>query len=297
MGRTLLFALVLASGCSKADLSDAALVQGLRVIAVQAEPPEAMPGQMVTLTSWIVDTHGGTIDVSWSACLLPSSGLANSGCTDGSGNGLVALGSGATLTAVVPTVDASMLGPPDASNGVYLPIVVHAAAPDDAIDAVYRLRTRVTAPPGCTLLPPYDPGCAPNNNPAFDSIVPLPDEGTPSMTRPGIDWDLLPRYVGGSSEEYGVPGTSNPDVFETLTTQWFATAGTFPDTPVGGTGVQEFSVNRALPPTGGTIDLWAVGHDERGGTAVAHRVFLLQQSARPLTASKETPWTSSSQAK
>jgi hypothetical protein len=274
--RTLILALVVAAGCSEADLADASLVQGLRVIAVQAEPPEARPGDTVQLTGWVVDTHGGAIDASWSACLLPSSGLANIGCTDGSGNGLVALGNGLTTSIVVPAVDVTELGPADATDGVYLPLVLHARVPDDTADAIYRLRLLVDAPPGCSLSPPFNPGCAPNRNPSFASIDPLPDESKTSVAYDKQIWDLLPQYEDGSAEEYEVPGTTNPDAFETLTTQWFATAGTFPNAPVGGTGVQKFTIDRDVPAKGGTIDLWVVGHDERGGTAVAHRSFVLQ---------------------
>jgi hypothetical protein len=264
IARALTILLALAAGCSEADLSDASFVQGLRLIGVQAEPPEASPGDTVKLTAWVVDTHGGAVDVGWSACLLPSNGLANVGCTDGSGNGLVALGSGETLSIAVPAVGADTLGPPDATLGVYLPIVVHVRAPEDALDTVYRLRIRTAA----ALNPP-------NQNPAFDSIDPLGPEDQPSAAHASQVWGLIARYSDGSDQEFKIDPTMNA-VPERLTTQWFATAGSFPDQPVGGTAVQKFTIDRALPPRGGTIDLWVVGHDERGGTAMAHRTFVLQ---------------------
>ncbi|HEX9100968.1 MAG TPA: hypothetical protein VF997_02125 [Polyangia bacterium] len=271
-----LAATVGAGGCSKADLGAAAFVDGLRLLGVHAEPPEASPGDTVTLTAWVVDPRGGAIDVAWHACMLPSNGLANPGCTDGSGNGLVGLGSGLTISMVVPEIDLATLGPSDASWGVYLPIVVHARAADDALDAVYRLRVREVVAPGCTLAPPYIPGCVPNRNPDFSTIDPLGPDLGPIATHEGAIWALLARYADGSDEEYKVPSSVNPTVPERLTTQWFATAGSFPDQPVGGTAVQKLTIDRALPPPGGTIDLWVVGHDERGGTALAHRTFVMQ---------------------
>ena len=266
----------LTGGCTEEDLADASFVKGLRILGAQSEPPEAFPGDTVNLTAWVVDTNGGTVDVTWSACILPSNGLANEGCTDGSGNGLVALGAGATLTTVVPPVGADMLGPPDATDGVYLPIVLHARAPDDSADAVYRLRIRTTAPPGCTLNPPYDPGCGLNRNPSIDRIDPLTDDGTPTVTTADATWAMIVRYSGDSSEEYEIPSTTMPDAFERLTTQWFATAGTFPNQPVGGTAVQKLTLDRAVPPSGGTFDLWVVGHDDRGGSTMAHRTFIMR---------------------
>ena len=273
--RALCMIALAAGGCAKFDLGDAALVDGLRLIGVQADPPEAAPGHSVKLTAWVVDTHGGSIDVSWSACLLPSNGTANPGCTDGSGNGLLALGSGETITTTMPAVDATTLGPADASDGVYLPIVAHVTASDaEPLDAIYRLRARVFAVSGCTIDPPYAPHCGPNQNPVLESVDPLQD--TPIVAHADSQWSLLPRYSGDSSEEYAVPGSFNPDVFERLTTQWFSSAGTFPDTPVGGTSVQKLVLDRGLPPEGGTIDVWIVGHDDRGGTTMLHRQLVLQ---------------------
>ena len=248
-----------AAGCSKSDLSDAAFVDGLRLLGAQAEPPEAAPGEMVTLRAWVVDPHGGSIAVTWSACLLPGNGVANPACTDGSGDSLVALGSGETLTVVVPPVERAALGPPDVTDGVYVPIVVHVSGSKEALDAVYRLRLAGTQ--------------ARNHNPTLALIDGLPDD--PEPTHQGQQWTLIARYGGQSVEHYRVASTGS-DVDETLTTQWFASGGTFPNQPVGGTAVQTLSIDRALPPTGGTIDLWVVGHDERGGTAMLHHTLIMR---------------------
>jgi len=271
-----IMAAIAAGGCSKADLAAAAFVDGLRVLGVHADPPEAYPGDTVTLTAWAVDPRGGPIDVTWSACLLLSNGTANPGCTDGTGNGLVGLGSGLSISMVVPDVDLATLGAPDATYGVYLPIVLHARAPDDVADVVYRLRVRAVVAPGCTIAPPYGGGCLPNQNPTFDTIDPLGPEGPPITTNQGTVWALVARYTTDSDEEYKVPSTVDPTVPERLVTQWFATGGTFPDQPVGGTAVQKFTADRAPSGGGANIDLWVVGHDERGGTALAHRTFVLQ---------------------
>jgi len=279
--RALVAVAVVAGGCAqKADLAAASFVDGLRLLAVVAEPAEAAPGDAVMLTATAFDSRARGVDVSWSACTLPSNGVANPGCTDGTGNGLVALGSGAVIDFVVPAIDAAALGPPDATLGVYLPIVVHVRAGDDVVDAVYRLRVRVAAllPAGCTVGPPYGPHCAPNRNPTIDRIDPidagmaLGADAPPIVAHDGSTWALDVHYTDDSSEEYGNPAP----VFERLTTQWFATAGSFPDAPVSGTGIQKFTLDRALPPAGGTVDLWAAGHDDRGGTTVVHRAFVMQ---------------------
>jgi hypothetical protein len=272
-----LIAVTAGGGCSLPDLSEASFISGLRVLGVQANPPEAFPGDSVSLTAWTVDTRGNTIALDWSACTLPSNGLANPGCTDGSGNGLIGLGSGEMISMVVPTLDPSVYGPVDATYGVYLPIVLHAAAGGDTIDTVYRLRVRVAVAPGCNIDPPFSPGCTPNNNPAYQDIQPLPDESVgPTPTAKNVTWAMVADYTGDSMEMYKVPSTVDPSVPEQLRTQWFSTAGTFPNQPVGGTAVQSLKMDHALPPEGGIIDLWVVAHDDRGGTGIAHRAFVMQ---------------------
>jgi hypothetical protein len=253
----------LADGCA-ADLTDAGFVDGLRLLGVQAEPPEQDPGHPVTLTAWVVDTKGRAISVDWSWCTLPSNGLANPDCVT-RGDVLVPLGTGSTLDILVPAVERNALGPPDATDGVYLPIVVHARVVDDEVYAVYRLRILGTEPA--------------NKNPVITTIDGLGPEGTPTPTHPGQAWSLLPMFDG--PEKYWIPSTG-VTATETLTAQWFATAGSFSEdfgsnSPVSGYHAYEvFRLDRHLPQPGATIDVWAVGHDERGGTALAHRTLLMQ---------------------
>jgi hypothetical protein len=273
----LVWAAFASAGCTLEDLSDASLVQGLRVLGVQANPPEAFPGDSVDLVAWVADPKGGTHALTWSFCTLPSDGIANPGCTDGTGNGLVGIGSGDTITMTVPTLDPSVYGPLDATYGVYLPIVVHAVAPDDKEDVVYRLRVRVAVAPGCNVEPPFSPGCVPNNNPAYAGIEPLLDDSAGATPTPkGRVWAFVAEYTDDSDEMYKIESTSDPTVPEMLRTEWYATAGTFPNQPVGGDAVQKFTVDRALPPTGGIIDMWVVAHDDRGGTGMTHRSFVMQ---------------------
>jgi hypothetical protein len=247
-------------GCTREDWSDAGLITSLRVLGVQAEPPEADPGERVNLTAWVVDPRGGSIDVTWSACLLPSNGLANNDCTSGSDAGLMALGRGITLSITVPAVSRAMLGPPDGTDGVYLPLVMHASANGDSVDAVYRLRIHGDQPP--------------NLNPQFASITNLPIDGTFRDVHKGEVWPMIAHYTDDSNQRYAITGQMK-SVYEELTTQWFASAGTFPNSPVGGTGVQALTIDRALPSPGGNIDVWVVGHDDRGGTTMVHGLLRL----------------------
>jgi hypothetical protein len=253
-----------AAGCIHGDEEDAAHVVGLRVLGVQSEPPEVTaPGQTVALTAWAVDTLGRAIDVTWSACLLPYDGHVDPACVYGT-SGKVALGSGASLTVTLPDYDADQFGAPDALGGVYLPIVAHATAGGDVVDAVYRLRVRGGRPV--------------NTNPVLETIDGLPPDGIPQPLYKGEILALHAHFANDSYEMYQVPSDDGLVHFvqETLTTQWFSTYGVFGAQTSGGDQLEGFRVDGNLPPPGVVFDVWAVGHDERGGTTMLHRNMILQ---------------------
>lgn len=261
----MLAATLTALGCND-DLAGATLVDGLRLLAVQAEPPEiTAPGQTVTFHAYAVDTHGGTIAISWSACLLRNAGAVDPACITGA-DGKVALGEGEEITVAVPPYSLDALGPPDGTGGVYLPIVLHLAVPDDTVDAVYRLRVAGGGPL--------------NQNPRFAVIEPF--RGTsPQPAYAGDHMNLVPRFLNDSFQQYEVPDPeAGPGirklVQETLTVQWFATAGTFGTETTSALQVEPFVLDRRLPKRFGSFDLWAVGHDERGGTTIIHETIVMQ---------------------
>ncbi|MDB4970274.1 MAG: hypothetical protein JWN44_5963 [Myxococcales bacterium] len=252
------------AGCND-DFAGAALVDGLRLLAVQAEPPEATSGETVSLRAFAVDTHGGPVAISWSACLRPNDGAIDPACITGSSDNL-ALGDGETITMTVPQFSLETLGPPDGNGGVYLPIVVHLSSPDDAVDAVYRLRVAGGAPR--------------NKNPRFAVIEPF--RGTsPQPAYAGDHMNLVPRFLNDSFEQYEIPDPEAAPgirklVQETLTVQWFATAGTFGKETTSALQTEEYILDRNVPKRFGTVDLWAVGHDERGGVTIVHQTIMMQ---------------------
>src|SRR4051794_34113837 len=205
-----------AGGCND-DFAGAALVDGLRLLAVVADPPEiTAPGQTVTFRAYAADTHGGTVAISWSACVLPNTGVLDPACITGA-DGKVPLGSGDELTVAIPPYSLDTLGAPDSTGGVYLPIVLRLAVPDDTVDAVYRLRVAGGGPV--------------NRNPRFAAIDPFRGDA-PQAAIAGDHMVLAPRFDNLSFEQYEVPDPeAGPGIRklaqETLTVQWFATAGTF----------------------------------------------------------------------
>ena len=120
------------------------------VLAVQAEPAEAAPGQQVQLTGLVgtTDAHATAPELDWGLCIarkpLTELGPVNPVCIQAASgapaDSIVALGSGATVTATVPMDACRLFGPslpapkngepsgrpvdPDPTGGFYQPVGV-----------------------------------------------------------------------------------------------------------------------------------------------------------------------------
>ena len=263
--------LVLLLFACSGDLTNAAFVDGLRLLGAQSQPPEAGPGDSVTLTAWAVDSGGQAIEVSWSACLLPpvpGSGQLNPGCiTNQSGGGIVALGDGAVLDARVPAYDLSQLGPPDITGGIYLPLHIGVTTSTASLDGIYRLRAPAGQPP--------------NHNPMLAGLfvvddgarTPL-DESTPFPAKAGQTLTLEASFTADSAESYlvSLPGAPPRAAVETLSVVWYATGGRMRDETTGPDVPQILQLDASAH---GTVDVWVVGQDERGGADLLHRTLIV----------------------
>jgi hypothetical protein len=270
---------VLCSACSN-DFLPASYVAGLRVLGLRAEPPELLPGQTARLTPLAVDTRGGAVTLDWATCLLASppsaSATVNRDCLD-TPPALTPLGAGDTMAVTMPDVSPSQLGLPDATLGLYLPVrVIASAPPEPAVTTFYRLRLTIDTP----LVHPK-----PNSNPRFlgisyvtkaGEVRPL-DPNAPITLRAGQSITLQAPFSDDSVETYYVLDPDNPDVPKTqreqLRVSWYATAGSFSEDVTGQARPNtDFRLDTRLP-SGDTIDVWAVGIDERGGSDWAHVTF------------------------
>lgn len=279
------------AGCFGNDFDPNSFVDKLRLLAVQAAPPEVPFGASSQLTATAVNPGGAAPTITWDACLLappPATGQAINPDCAGLPEGdpsLVPFGSGDSVTATVPMLDPTMVALPDQTNGIYLPVRLKL---DDGAGHV------LTAFEGLRIfLGPLIPN-PPNQNPTLTGVfvtpqadagmsdeVPL-DPTAPSPVQSG--WVLYLRALVSpdSQETYvvfdGDPRTTPPrSVTETVRISWFATAGEFTNDV---TGVEQptttWKLDKHMPPPGSTIDLWVVARDERGGSDVTHRSFILQ---------------------
>jgi hypothetical protein len=258
------------------SFTPATLVQGLRILAIKAEPPEVSPGQVTSLKALATDTNGRSIETAWAACTLrPAPGTLdlNPDCINAeTAPYLLALGSGISLSAVVPDVSPADFGPPDASGGLYLPVRARTQAGADRVDSIYPLRLSTGLPP--------------NHNPQLTGVlivpptgVPIPlDEASPVEVRAGQAITLRAPFSPDSAEIYQAVGAGQSGTLrEILRVSWFATGGSFSEANTGEAKPDTiWRADQFLPPTGATIDLYVVGREERGGTDFLHRSFVLR---------------------
>jgi hypothetical protein len=274
LGRTIAIAgLVLSTACTTNPDPPVTFVAGLRVLAISAEPPQVDPGQTSQVTALVVDTTGRAVDVTWSRCLLmplPGTAVDPDCATSAAGSpDLAPLGSGLSLSFVMPQVTANELGQPDATNGVYLPLVAHITDGADTVIAIYRLR--------------LGDGTPPNMNPEIASVnvvdaagglTPI-DVATPLVVHAGDSLTLEATPAPGSAMTY--TGPDGKPATEVLTISWFATAGALSVAKTSDTQpTTVLELRENLPTSGKNIDLFAVVHDGRGGVGYTHRVLELQ---------------------
>lgn len=273
-------------GCSSND-DPASYVTGLRVLAIKAEPPDIAVGAAATVTALVSSDNGAAVDVVWQQCVDPplSGDAINLDCiTQKSADFLQTVGDGLSVVATMPAA-AATLTRPDSSGGLYLPLIARASAGADAVTASYLLR--------------LNQGMAANNNPALSELFVVSgnsgetltavDDATPLVVSAKERITLRAAFVPGSAEVYQIDDTTGSTttsrtVTETLSVSWFATAGTFADAQTGSDvpdtvwHLDQTSNGPSvhLPASGQTIDLWAVGRDERGGTDYLHRTVQFQ---------------------
>jgi hypothetical protein len=182
----------------------------------------------------------------------------------------VPIGKGLIITATMPAdIQPAQLGQPDATNGVYLPLVARATAGDAAVTAVYRLR--------------LGDGMPPNTNPSVMSVdvldaagnpTPL-DEATPLVVHAGDVLTLTATSPPGDAQMY--TAVTGQTVTETLKYSWFCTAGTLDSDRTSATEPTNLlTLDERLPELGGNVDLFVVVHDERGGVGYTHRSLVLE---------------------
>lgn len=292
-----LIAIVLLGACGS-DFDPPSLVTGLRVLAIQAEPPELSPGETTTLSILRAGPLPDGTTFHWDWCRKAhqtgQSGTIDPDCvTNQTADFLVPIGDGEQIQFTMPDVayDKGQLGIPDATLGLYLPLRLWISYPGDPaplnqnpLKAFYRLRLHIAQNPS-----------PPNHNPKLTGIFQEvgPDGGMTDMqldengalvAKVGSKVTLRTYVDKGSDEPYlGLSGDPSSMMLMPHTEEprffWFTAAGKYsedvtgepkPDTEL------DLGDSKHYAPTGQPFDIWVVVHEERGGVSWLHAQIVAQ---------------------
>jgi hypothetical protein len=255
-----------AAGACRPDFEDrAALVLRTRILAVQAEPPESLPGRAVRYRALVAGPQGtlAFTPLAWSFCTEPKplteNNVVSSRCLATELAPLIE-SPGAILTASTPPDACRLFGPdpppgmfrprdPDVTGGYYQPLRVEVAAgagagatagpsagaaagPERAI-ALERVRCNLARAPA-DLAQAFRMHYLPNQNPVIEALALLSSESppqpiAPDRVPPGASIELEVRWPSESAERYllfDVDREALLEQREALDASWFATAGT-----------------------------------------------------------------------
>lgn len=259
---TLAAAAVVAAGCSD-KLPSRALVDDLRVLAVRADPPEAAPGETITLDGLVGDPEipARPVRRGWAICTPGEGGVA----TCGDPTRVVVLGTALSAVWTVPEDFLAELDPEEASIGRDVFVVfgveldVDGSEPGPGEHDVAFKRIRISTQP------------APNTNPLVESLT-LDGRSDPIELTVDVDerLEIAVRPSAGAAETWlGPDGTEE---VEELRYTWLVTGGSVADSVTWGEGEEGGSVTQWNLPDDRNPPhqmLWVVLRDGRGGTAWA----------------------------
>lgn len=295
-------ALALPAACTD-EMEAISQITKLRVMGVQADPPEIRPGQGTTLRVLFADPKGRGREVSifWFAVagmLTPSSDLSQAGELVGVSELQIASAGGDTF--VIPFTRPDILDDYLAEGALYLPVTVIVGmcaggtlpSVDEMIaaDDLRNVSDLCQGGEGLSAFKTFriSESGSPNNNPAITDVsfngALLLEAGADA---PGV-FTCKDSY--GCREGAPIEAFLTEESFETWTEirfgeetvaeddpyiSWFVTGGEFSvDRSRAADPPGPFKVDWIPPRVGGSFELWAVAHDLRGG--VSWKKFLIQ---------------------
>lgn len=250
-------------GCGVADGPSPALLTEARVIAIQAEPAEAAPGEAVVLTATIA---GGDLVAppSWTWCATPKPPTENNSVAPACLDGGASIATGTTTRVTLPGDGCRLFGPespgpglrprdPDITGGYYQPAVLHL----DAARAVglVRLRCNLSQAP-LAVAQRFAAEYTPNRNPSATLTAAV----TGPRVRLRVETDPPEQYL-----RFDLGARALVEQTESLTVAWFVPNGRIanPRSVIRDEAAEVEWVPDALPATA-----FAVVRDARGGVAV-----------------------------
>jgi hypothetical protein len=265
---------------------DDSLVSSTRILAVRADPAEAAPGTAVTFTSFVAGA-GGTVTgaaIDWSFCTAPKplteDNVVSNVCLTSSA--LVAAGQGPATTAKTPSNGCSIFGPdvsssglrprdPDSTGGYYQPLRADLAGSDSAFELarIHCDLANASAAAATAFAAAYKL----NVNPQLLGITATLDGSAVALNAipTGARVSLEASWPAASAETFAY----YDPVSQTVTTQreamqvaWYSSGGALDNESTGRASDDMATTTDdgfVAPGTAGTVLLWVVLRDSRGG--------------------------------
>jgi hypothetical protein len=268
---------LLLAGCLLDDVPPMGSVHEPTLIAIVAEPAEAMPGEQVTYRSVVATPHGPqeSSEAAWSFCRTPRSLSENTAvsvaCATTQEQPIAA--GGLEIEANIPMDACARFGPetlaglrptdPDGSGGYYQPIRLEL----DGQEAVFRHRVRCAlANAPFEVARRFQSEYQPNRAPGILRVQALDTEAALTAgERVKLTLDVAPD----AAESYLVYDLSAVELkqrTERLDVRWYASAGKLEierSSAVDG----HASARWAVPERAGSAWIWVVLRDDRGGVS------------------------------
>jgi hypothetical protein len=258
-----------------------------RILAVRGDPPEARPGEEVRYAMLVASPSGPVPSAvaSWAHCATPKSLLENGAASRAClADGVRPFGVGKGVTAAIPADACSLFGSevasaeqrprdPDVSGGFYQPVrvMVEGAAPAFGLQ---RVRCSYASING-DIANAYAQGYVPNRNPDLEPLEASIEGRSIALTSLPPGARVVLRLGWAETETYLLYDPNARALTtrrETMRASWFATAGSFTADRTGRAAEEpeRWTENTwSAPDTIGTVHLFTVLRDDRGGVAFA----------------------------
>jgi hypothetical protein len=267
------------------------LIADERILGVRADPAEAGPSDTVAYTSLVASPSGTVIEQSllWSLCKLRKPVAENTPVSqDCLTEDLPLSAQGAQVSIRTPSAACVNFGPlappssngtlrptdPDTTGGYYQPIRLDLGTQQ----AIFRERLHCDLAGASLLLSQeFRASYTPNQNPTLASLSAFVGDQAASLDAlpAGQGIRLVATWSPDSAETFPVFDSVSQTLaeqHEVLWLSWFVTAGVFDDSTTGHSAddATDGSENAWQSPSVlGTVYLWLVLHDGRGGTDFA----------------------------
>jgi hypothetical protein len=255
------------------------------LLAVRADPPEARPGDHVSLRLLGARPEGEWApSAEWAFCTAPKPLTENDVVAEEclSDQAAVFATSATGAAALLPAAGCQRFGPdippgptqlrprdPDSTGGYYQPLRVRAGDADPAV-ALLRISCGL-AGASFDLANEFEARYRPNNNPVLIGLSAQVGGSTRALDALPLGAEVLltASFDAGSAEPFVVfdPTTGTlVDRRETLLLSWYANAGTFDRSHSEPAAPSSSASNLwRAPDVAGPVRLWLVLRDDRGG--------------------------------